>query len=122
MSAARTTPSRLLRSALATALAAGALTLCAAPAHAAELDTDNVLINGGAADFGNDPHVAGTPNLLDPGRLRWDATGSARTGTLSGKEYRDDSFSGGCARVVLTLRNSAGTRVDRAISTPVCTA
>jgi len=125
MTATRPAPSRrsrLLRSTLAAAMAAGALALGATPAYATVIDTDNVLINGGAADFGNDPHAGGSPNIFAPGTLAWNISGSARTGTLTGKEYRDDLFSGGCARVVLALFNSSGSRVDRVISDPVCRA
>jgi hypothetical protein len=57
---------------------------------------------------------------VNPGKLSWDVSGSARTGTLTGTEYWDDLFSGGCARVVLALHDSAGNRVDRAISKEVC--
>jgi hypothetical protein len=123
MTAARPTPSRrsrLLRSTLAAALSTGALLLAATPAHAEVIDTDNVLINGGRADFGNDPHLGGTP--MSPGKLSWNDAGATRTGTLKGKEYWDDLFSGGCARVVVTLLDNAGKKVDSAVSTPVCRA
>lgn len=110
--------SRLLRSTLAATLTAGALMFAAAPAHAEVIDTDRVLINGGKADFGNGRHEGGSPKHA--GTLSWNDRGTTRTGTLTGNVYWDDLFSGGCARVVLTLLDSSGNRLDRAYSEPVC--
>ena len=126
MTAARTTPSRrfrLLRSSLAAAaLATGALTLAAAPAHAEVIDTDGVRIavHLGKADFGNDDHWFGAPQ--NDGKLTWNDAGSTRTGTLTGKVYWDDGLSGGCARVKMTLFDSAGHQVGQATSGSACKA
>jgi hypothetical protein len=91
---------RTVLSVMVTALAW--LALGASAAHAAgNLDTDNVTLDGGAADFGNNPHLFGAPT--QPGTVSW--SGTSLTGTLTarvqGLLYHDDLWTGRCVRVTV---------------------
>ncbi len=77
------------------------------PAYAAgNLDTDNITLDGGAADFGNNPHLFGAPT--QPGTVSW--SGTSLTGPITarvqGLLYHDDLFTGRCVRIRVTWERS----------------
>jgi hypothetical protein len=98
-----------MRRSMATVLLAGlaALSLMASPAHAAgNLDTDDVRLDGGRSDFGNNPHLFGGPS--QPGTVSW--SGESLTGPVTarvqGLLYHDDLFTGRCVRIRVVWERS----------------
>ncbi|MGQ0574677.1 MAG: hypothetical protein ACT4RN_10815 [Pseudonocardia sp.] len=121
MTTTTTARTRLLGSALALTAALGVAGITAGTAHAAVVDQDSVKIAVplGKADFGRGLHVGGEPTA--PGTVTWrDDPGPNNTRKISarlqGLVYWDDVFSGGYARVKLTLLDASGNPLVSATS------
>jgi hypothetical protein len=108
--------------AVAIAVMAGVGIVGAGPASAVVRDVDSVYIAGilGQADFGSGGHAGGQP--LAAGNLTWDDQGTQTAARLTGRVFWDDLFSGGCARVRMSLYNTSGTLMDTKYSGKACRA
>ena len=80
-------------------------------ANATIIKTSTRTVNNGSADFGSGNHSGGGPS--GPATITFDwstATGTfVATGRVQGTLYWDALWSGGCTRLVIRFRNSAGT-------------
>ena len=61
---------------------------------------NKVKMSSGRADFGGDPHLAGTPT--SDGRLCWGNGGAI----LEGQLYYDDLLKAGCAHITVEFQNA----------------
>src|SRR3990172_7506162 len=84
------------------------------PAHATCSGSiiTNVVMSSGRADFGQDPHLAGSPTIS--GRICWAraTTGAPLGAILEGQLYYDDLFNPGCAHILVRFRTLAGELVS----------
>jgi hypothetical protein len=99
---------RITRALVVAVLAVATLVTVTAPAGAAVVDVDQVLLDGPNADFGanSSTHSWGKPNL--GGFVDWgDNAGVNNWAVVNGKVWADNFWGGGCARLTATFRNSS---------------
>ena len=96
----------------------------AAPAGAVQTcpgshdDVDTVRIDTGSTgkvDFGDDPHLIGTPT--NAAKICWDRTANGQVFVeLDGELYWDAQWSGGCAEIAVDFFDAAGGFVGASLS------
>ena len=88
------------------------------PAHATCSGSiiTNVVMSSGRADFGQDPHLAGSPTIS--GRICWAraTTGAPLGAILEGQLYYDDLLNKGLAHILVWFRTSSGTASSEIVS------
>jgi len=86
------------------------------PAHAtcSGNKITNVRISAGRADFGEDPHLLGSPT--NSGRICWSWGGNLSGAILEGQLYYDDLLNKGLAHILVWFRTSSGTASSEIVS------
>jgi len=115
---------RSMRRALAVLATAAGLfvSLMSSPAHAYTGEQiDEIAVDGGKSDFGDDPHLFGAP--FGKGKVSYELV--RVNGTLllharvSGQTYQDDE-AGHCVRTVIRFEKADGTLLKTRFSPTLC--